>query len=77
VVCGKHTMVRLQISLQASEQWYQSGSRNAATVYHRLPNERALGMVALHGATQPPSACPQGAKKVPQATNRALCVYSW
>jgi hypothetical protein len=71
VMCGKHTMVRLQISLQASKQQYQSSSRNAATMYHRLPNERVLGMIALHGVTRAPNACPHRAKKVTQATNRA------
>jgi hypothetical protein len=63
VMCGKHTIVRLQISLQVSKQWYQSGSRNTATVYYRLLNERTLRMVALPGATQDPAHCPREQKK--------------
>jgi hypothetical protein len=50
-------MVRLQMRLQASKQLDQSGSENAAIVYHRLPNDTkkmTKSMVALHGATQAP-----------------------
>jgi hypothetical protein len=63
VACGKHTMVRLQISMHTSKQRYQSFSRNAATVYHRLPNERALDKAALHGATQALQRMPPGSQK--------------
>jgi hypothetical protein len=51
VVYGKDTMVRLQISVQASKQLCQSGSRNTASVYHRLPNKTTKGIIASHGAT--------------------------
>jgi hypothetical protein len=38
-MCDKHTIVRLQMSLQASKQLDQSGSKNTTRVYHRLPND--------------------------------------
>jgi hypothetical protein len=74
-VCGKHTMVRLQISLQASKQLDQSGSKNAGTVYHRLPNDtkendQRHGYIARCD-TGLPSHGPREKKKT-QVTNRAL-----
>jgi hypothetical protein len=60
-VCGKHTMVILQIRLQASKQLDQSGSENAATVYHGLPNDTkkmTKSIVALHDVTHAPQRIP-------------------
>jgi hypothetical protein len=69
-------MVRLLIRLQTSKQWYQSGSKNAATVYHRLPNERTLDMITLHGATKAPQRMAPGSKKKgPQATKCAFILF--
>jgi hypothetical protein len=73
VVCGKHTMVRLQISLQVSKQPCQSDSKNIATVYHRLLNKTTKGMTPSHGAIQTLQRMPpESQKKVTQDINRAL-----
>jgi hypothetical protein len=64
-------MVRIQIHLQSSKQLDQSGSKNAAKFI--VGNQTKCLSWFLHCMMQhrPSSACPHGAKKEPQATNRA------
>jgi hypothetical protein len=62
-MCGKHTMVRLQICLQPSKQLDQNGSKNAAKFV--VCNQTKCLSCFLHCMIRhrPSSACPRSYKK--------------